>query len=127
MATTTEFVKSREVRELTFTLTYSDTTATKVATLPTGARIIAFIANVKTALSGGTTTFNVGTTTTATELVSGESGAATGNIDLGTHLADPGHETTVPTDIYAYVGGSNTAGEIDVTILFSLAKGTKLN
>jgi hypothetical protein len=83
---------------------------------------------VKTALSGGTTTFDIGTASDDSDnLVDGESGAATGNIDLGTHLADPGHETTTPTDIYALVGGSNTAGEIDVTILFSLEKGTKLN
>lgn len=125
MATTTSWVKARQVFEAMFTLTYADTTAAVMFTLPAGARIIAVLPNVKTAFSGGTTTFSMGTSATATEIVNGESVAAAGNIDLGTHLASPGYETTAVTPIYAVVGASNTAGEVDVSVLISTEKHTR--
>jgi hypothetical protein len=125
MATTTSWLEGRQVFELMFTLTYADSTAAVMFTLPAGARIMGIFPNVKTALSGGTTTWSMGTSSTATEIVSGMSGAATGQAALGTALASPGHETTTVTDVYAKVGGSNTAGEIDVSVLVSTEKHTR--
>ena len=126
MATTTSWVKGRQVFELMFTLTFEDTTAAVMFNLPANARIIAVIPNVKTAFSGGTATFSMGTTSaSANEIVNGESVASTGNIDLGGDLASPGHETTAVTPIYAVVGASNTAGEVDVSVLVSTIKHTR--
>lgn len=120
MATTTDWIQAREVYELMFTLTYEDTTAAKMFTLPANCRIVAIFFNVKTAFSGGTTTASIGyTSASCNEIVSGESVAAAGNIDIGTHLALAGYETTALTDIYAVVGASNTAGEVDVSVLVS--------
>lgn len=120
MATTTEWINAREVYELTFTLVFGDTTAAKMFTLPANCRIIAIFFNVKTAFASGTTTASIGTTSAScNEIVNGESVAAAGNIDIGTHLASPGHETTALTDIYAVVGASNDAGEVDVSVLVS--------
>jgi len=121
MATTTSFLQSRAVREATFTLVFGDIAAARMFTLPAGARIIHWIVNVKTAFSGGTTTIDVGTTSASSnEIIDGESVAAVGNIDIGVHLLLPGHETTAVTDIYAVVGASNSAGEVDVSCVFSL-------
>ena len=120
-----EYLLARGVYEITINMTYADTTAVLLTRLPVGARFLGYFFNVKTAFVDGTTTASLGTTTTATELVSGESVAAAGNIDLGAHLVLAGYETTVVTDIYGIVGGSNTAGSVDVTILFGLARDTR--
>lgn len=117
MPTATNWLKAREVFEQTFTLTYADTTASVVATLPANVQILAYFANVKTALAGGTTQINLGTSSTATQLVAAWSLAATGQYSPTTQVALPGYETTAPTNIYAKVGASNTAGEVVVTML----------
>jgi hypothetical protein len=120
MATTTDLSKQRNVRELTFTLTYSDTTTAKMLTLPSGARIIAWFLNVKTAFSGGTAELDVGTSDDADSIMDGESISAVGQLAPGAELLQPGYETTDQVGIYANVGVGNTAGEIDVTVLFSM-------
>jgi hypothetical protein len=117
MPTAAEWVKGRNVIELTFTLTFSDTTAAVVVTLPANVQILSYIANVKTALAGGTTQVNIGTSTTATELVAAWSLAALGQYSPTTEVVLPGHATTAMTPIYAVVGAGNTAGEVDVTML----------
>jgi len=124
MATATSFVKSRRVREQTFTLTYADTTASVVATLPAGARILAWICNTTIAFVTGTTTISIGYTSTSNELVSGHSVAAIGETEPSTTVALPGHETTALTEIYAKCGASNTAGTVHVTMVFSIEEGT---
>jgi len=116
MPTTADWVKGRGVIELTFTLTFADTTAAVVVTLPDNVQILAYVANVKTALAGGTTEINIGTSSTATELVAAWSLAATGQYSPNTEVILPGHKTTAVTPIYAVVGAGNTAGEVDVTI-----------
>jgi hypothetical protein len=125
MATATSYLKSRRVREATFTLVFGDTTAVKVLSLPSGVRLIGYTAHVKTALSGGTTQISIGTSTSASELVSAWSLAATGDTSATTQVVLPGHETSAITDIYAVVAAGNTAGEVDVTILFSLERTTR--
>lgn len=114
------FKKSRRVREITTTLTYADTTSAKAFALPAGARIIQWVINVKTAFSGGTTEIDTGTSSDPDYLVDGASLAAQGNAVLATALKQPGYETTAVTDVYMNVGAGNAAGEVDVTVLYSL-------
>jgi hypothetical protein len=116
MPTVADWVKGRNVVELTFTLTFADTTAACVVTLPDNVQVLAYVANVKTAFAGGTTQINIGTSTTATELVTAWSLAATGQYSPTTQVVLPGHKTTAVTPIYAVVGAGNTAGEVDVTM-----------
>lgn len=118
MATTTQFKMGRDVFALTFTLTYADTTATEVVVggLPADCYILDYVFNVKTAFAGGTQTASLGTTTSANELVNGVSVAATGAVRPTTQVASPSHNTTAITRIYGVVGGSNTAGEVEVTM-----------
>jgi len=120
MATTTEFVKSREVREMTVTLTHADTTSAGMFKLPNGARIIAWIPNVATAFSGGTTTLDVGTSSNSDYYVDGASLATLGLAAIGNALVQAGAETTAVTPVYMNVGAGNTAGEVEVTCLFSM-------
>jgi hypothetical protein len=120
MATATEFVKSRNVREMTFTLTYEDTTAVKVCSFPAGARVIAVILNVVTAFSGGTTTVDFGTSTDPDAYVDGASVASAGWAAIGTALVSAGPVLTTRIDGYASVGAGNTAGEVRTTVLFSI-------
>lgn len=120
MATTTTFVKSREVREMTFTLTYADTTSAKMCSFPSGARVIAVILNVVTAFSGGTATVDFGTLSDPDVYVDGASVAAAGWAAIGTALVAAGPVFTAVTDGYAVVGASNTTGEVRVTVLFSM-------
>jgi len=121
MATTNEFVKSRKVRELTVTLTYSDTTSAKMFTLPENARIIGWVLNVTTAFSGGTTELDIGTSSTSNYYVDAGSLAAVGQIVPSTTVLVPGPVLSAVTGIYMNVGAGNTAGSVDVTCLFSVS------
>jgi hypothetical protein len=127
MVTATEFVKSREVREMTATLTFADTTGAELFKLPSGARVIDWIVNVQTAFSGGTTQLNVGTTAaSANEILAALTVSSAGKTAITTTLTLSGYETTAVTPIYGVVGASNTAGEADVTCLFSLQTGRRI-
>ncbi len=118
-----DFSRSRQVREITINVTYSDTTSALAFQLPKGARIIDWIINVKTALSGGTTTLDIGTRTDSDYFVDGVACAAVGK--ASPTLLYPGHEVTaLVEEVYMNVGASNTAGSIDVTCLFSLEEDT---
>lgn len=117
MATTTEWVKGLPVTVVRFTLTYADTDAAIMVTLPENAIIVDYVFNVKTAFSGGTTQANLGTSSTATELVSGLSVASKGIARPTTEVALPGHKTTALTNVYGKVGASNTVGEVEVALL----------
>jgi len=120
MATTTEFVKSREVREMTVTLTYDDTTSAEMFKLPDDARVIEWIVNVVTAFSGGTTELDVGTSDDSDYYVDGASLATLGLAAIGNTLQLPCTEMTAVTAIYMNVGADNTVGEVKVTCLFSM-------
>lgn len=120
MATTTEFVKSREVREATVTLTYADTTSAEMFKLPKGARIIEWILNVVTAFTGGTAELDAGTLSDSDYYVDGASLATLGLAAIGNALKQPGAVTTAVTPVYMNVGAGNTAGEVRVTCLFSM-------
>ncbi len=120
MATTTEFKKSRRIREITTTLVFGDTTSALMFILPRGARIILWIMNVKTLFAGGTTTMDVGTSSDPDVYVDGTSLAAVGQVVPSTTVVSPGPETTDQTGIYMNVGAGNTTGEVDVVCLFSL-------
>ena len=126
MATTTKFNKARGVGELTFTLTYSDSTAAEMFKLPANVRIIDWIVNVTTAFSGGTTSLYVGTSATSTEIINALAVSSKGRAALTTELALPCYEPTAMTSVYAKVGASNTAGAVKVTCLISLVEETFL-
>ena len=115
----TGYVFSRRVRELTFSVTYADTTSAVMFTLPAGVRIIAWILNVKTAFSGGSNhTIDIGISGNPDYYVDGADVSAQGNAALGTALKQPGAETTVITPVY-FDGIDGSAGSVDVTCLFS--------
>lgn len=120
MATTTDFVKAKALGVLTATLTYADTTAVKLFTLPKNAIIVDIVVNVQTAFSGGTTQVNLGTTTTATEILAALTVSSKGRAAITTTLSLPGHKTTTVTDIYGVVGASNTVGQAQVNVLFTI-------
>ncbi|KKK69300.1 hypothetical protein LCGC14_2935430 [marine sediment metagenome] len=124
MATTSSFKMRRPTYELSSTLTYSDTTATKVFSLPDGVRIVDWIVNVVTAFSGGSThTIDVGSTSASgDEFLDGVTVATAGKVTLTTHVQLAGRVTTAITDVYMSVA-DGTAGEVRVTCLFSHEKG----
>lgn len=129
MAKTTEFKRSRVVREATVTLTYEDhTDPVKLLTLPKGSRLIGFALNVKTAFSGGTgQELNIGVQGDPDAIVDGASLATAGQVSLTTEVVQPGYETEAMEAIYAQVGdAANTAGEADLTVLFSVGKLTRI-
>ena len=119
MATTRRFTLNRKVRELTVTLVFGDTTTAKMFTLPNQARIIDIIPNVKTAFSGGTGELDIGISGNGDSIADAINIATAGRVHPTTEIVQPGYETTNVTDIYANVGAGNTAGEVDVTFLFS--------
>lgn len=124
MATDTSLKKSRQVREGTFTLTYTDTTSAKVAELPKNARILDWIVNVATAVAGGTTQLDVGISTDDDYFLANVDVSAKSRVTLTTEVIRPGHVCTAVTDVYANLGSGNTAGEVRVTILFSMEQDT---
>ena len=122
MATETKFVESRVVREITIALTYSDTTSAVVFTLPKGARLLDWVINVRTAFAGGTTTIDVGKTGDGDYYIDGCNINAVGKASPS--LLKPGEEiSTLGEDIYASVGAGNTAGSLELTLLFSMEQG----
>ncbi len=124
MATTSSFKMRRPIYELSSTLTYSDTTATKVFSLPDGVRIISWVINVGTAFTGGATyQLNVGyTSATGNEFLTGVSVATAGQVGLSTEVSLAGHVTTTITPVYMAVT-DGTAGSVLVTCVFSHEKG----
>jgi hypothetical protein len=123
MCIATKFIESRVIREITCNLTYVDTTSARVFTLPKGARLVDWIINVKTAFAGGTTTLDIGTSSDGDYFIDGVAVNAVGKASPS--VLYPGYEvTTLGLDIYANVGGSNTAGSVDITLLFSMEQGT---
>ena len=124
MATTSEFKLRRPVYELSSILTYADTTAVNVFSLPAGARIIDWIVNVGTAFSGGSTyQLNVGNTSaTGNEFLAAVSVAAAGKVTLTTQVSLAGYVTTAITDVYMAIT-DGTAGSVTVTCVFSHEKG----
>ena len=114
------FEKRLRVHELTTTLTYADTTSAEAFRLPRGARLIDWLVNVKTAFSGGTTELDIGSSSDPDSIADGISLAAAGRVTLTTQIVQPGYRTTTQsTGVYMNVGAGNTAGEVDVTLLFS--------
>ena len=124
MATTSSFKMRRPTYELSSTLTYADTTAVKVFSLPAGVRIIDWVVNVVTAFSGGSThQLNVGyTSATGNEFLDAVGVATAGKVTLTTQVSLAGYVTTAITDVYmAIVDG--TTGEVRVSCTFSHEKG----
>jgi hypothetical protein len=117
---TNSFEKSLRVRELTVTLTYADTTSAVAFSLPKNARLIDWIFNVKTAFSGGTAELDIGKSDDSDYFADGVSLASAGKVHPTTEITQPGYRTTQVQDIYMNVGASNTAGEVDVTLLYSI-------
>lgn len=122
----TKFRFSRQVREITVTLDYEDTTATELFTLPKNARVIAWLVNVTTAFSGGTTELDVGTNDDADYFLKDFGIGSVGQNLPTTEAEHPGHEPTVMTPVYATVGSGNSAGELELTCVFSIDVGTPL-
>jgi hypothetical protein len=119
MATTESYKKSRRVREITVNLTSSDTTSAEMFRLPKGARIVQWLLKVETAFSGGTTTIDIGTGSDGDYFVDGAALGTAGLAAIGSAMVITGWEATEITPIYMNVGASNTAGEVDVTCMFS--------
>ena len=119
MPVTSEYVKTRYIREYTTTITYADTTSAEKFRLPTGSRIIAWVFNVVTAFSGGTTELDIGTATDQDYYVDAGDISAVGQIVPSTQVVIPGPELTTMTPIYMVVGAGNTVGSVEVTCLFS--------
>lgn len=121
MSTTESYKESRRVREITVTLTYEDTTSAEMFKLPKGARFVGVFVKVHTAFSGGTTELDVGTAADPDHYVDGASLATAGHAAIGSALqaAAITNETTEIVPIYMNVGAGNTAGQCDVTCLFS--------
>lgn len=122
-----KYTNSRRVREITATVTHADTSPTDVFTLPKGARVLDWIANVKTAFSGGDTRLGIGTSLTGYLFATGVDISSAGKASIT--VANPGAEldyaTGCPTTISVIVGGSNSAGSLDLTCLYSLNKDTR--
>jgi len=92
------------------------TVSQKIGTLPAGAVIGSVNTRVTTALSGGTPVFSVGTTPTGTDVVTGVSNSAGSVITVPVAaLALP---LAGPTDLYAVISGSPTAGSAIVIVEF---------
>lgn len=104
------------------------TTATQIATLPKGARILMLVLRGTASDAGTTATLSFGTTTTATELVNAQSVLAAGagngvNVLKGvTGLTGAGAAATKDTQIfalYAETGTASTAGAWQVDIVYT--------
>ncbi|MCP4537692.1 MAG: hypothetical protein GY832_11135 [Chloroflexi bacterium] len=123
---TTSFIQSRPTREVTITLDHTDSEMEKRFRLPAGSRLIDFIVNVKEAFAGGVEQFLfVGTLTEG--ILEEVSLATEGRVTITNELMRPGYETTEVTNIYAFVSDDgNTAGEVDVTFIFSTRKLTRM-
>lgn len=126
MATTTSFVKSRNVRAAIFSLTYADTTSAEMFKLPANALILDWIVNVQTAVAGGTTELDVGTASDPDAYLDAVDVSAKGRVTLTTKVADPGDETSIVTPIYANLGASNTSGVVQVICVYALDVDRKL-
>ena len=86
MATTTSFVKSRNVRAAIFTLGITDTTSAEMFKLPANALILDWIVNVQTAVSGGTTTLDVGTAADGSAYINTLTVSTKGKVTLTTQV-----------------------------------------
>ncbi len=122
----TKFRFNRDVRELTVTLDYEDTTAQDLFKLPNNARILEWVVNVTTAFSGGTATLDVGKEGDTDYFIDGQAVSSVGMADLTTALAKPGEELSALTQIQALVGSGNSAGELELTCVFSIEQGTPI-
>lgn len=107
----------------TVTVDRTMTTATEIAKLPRGTRVLGFIINGVASNAGTTATLSIGDSVASNEFVSGAS-VATGytnfvsavkSTDMGTVLAD---DISVYAK-YAETGTPSTAGSWQVSILFS--------
>ncbi len=119
---TTKFTKSREVREMTVTLDYTVSEELRLFLLPAGSRIIDWHVSVKEAFAGGAVQ-ELAVGTNDEPILEGVSLATAGRVALTTELVQPGFETTKVTGIYAMIDDdTNTAGEVDLTCVFSVNK-----
>ncbi len=127
MADRVSYIKSRRTRELTAEVTHADSSATDVFTLPKGARILDWIANITEAFAGGDTRLGIGTSLTGYYFATGIDVSAVGkaSITVATPGAELDYATGCPVTIAVIVGGSNTTGELDLTCLYSLNKDTR--
>lgn len=126
MATTTSFVKSRNVRAAIFELGITDTTSAEMFKLPADALILDWIVNVKSSVAGGTATLDVGTLADSQAFLHTVVVSVAGKVAVTTTQEDPGYETSAVTPIYANLGASNTSGSVQVICMYALAVDRKL-
>ena len=130
---TSKFTLSREVREITVTLTVADDGVIgEMFSLPKGARIIGWALNVKEVFNDGTgTNMSFGTDATDNVQIIDEyalDATAVGSYWLNDSQA-PGYTKAIAGPVYGDVTGTDsdgTTGEVDVTCVFSIPTGTKL-
>jgi len=129
-----KFTLSREVREVTITFVVADDgVIAQVFSLPKDARIIGWVLNIKEAFNDSTgTNMSLGTDSTDNVQIIDEyaiDATAAGTVWLDV-VDSPGYEKAFAGPIYGDVTGETgdgTTGEVDVTCLFSIATGTKIN
>ena len=118
----------KSVQVKTRTVSRTMTSATLLATLPKGARILMLVLRGTASDAGTTAVLSFGTTTTANELVSSQSVLAAGagngvNVLKGvTGLTGAGAARAVDTQIYALyaeTGTASTAGAWQVDIVYT--------
>lgn len=127
MASTTSVLRGPKVMATkTRSVARTMTTGTALCTLPKGSRILGLILNGTASNAGTTATLSFGTTTTANELVSGQSVLAAGAGDgsqwlkgvagaLGTVLTTD----TVIYAKYAETGTASSAGAWKVSVVYT--------
>lgn len=122
----TKFVKSRQVREVTVTLAYSDTSSTELFKLPKSARVLGYAVGVQTAFDGGAT-LSVGTSSDADHYIQTLDVTSAGNLDItASDTQNAADEMSSVTSLYGIINGSPTQGSLELTVLFSLKQGTPL-
>ena len=110
----------------TRSVSYTMTTATQLATLPKGARILALILSGAAASTATTATLSIGSTTTATEYVNAvnvlAAGVGNGTSVLAGVASGIGGVLTADTPIYAKYaesGGTSTTGTWKLHIVYT--------
>lgn len=121
-----KFKEARILREITVSLDYEDTSAVELFSLPDNARIVGWFVNVTTAFSGGTGELDVGVAGNTDYLIDGLAVTSIGQIAPSTSVLKPGEVMDGVTAIYGLVGSGNSAGELELSCVFSLKQETPI-
>jgi hypothetical protein len=98
-------------------VTYADTTAAELFTLPANSYIVDLFVDVQTAFAGGTTTLDIGTYGTANHFADDVDVSGTGRatVTLTNACEDLGGS---PLAVYTTVAAGNSSGIANITVVF---------